>query len=189
MEQDLRNSASGNIYDSCVRACQVTSVMSDCDSMDCGLPGSSVHEVLQAGILEWLPGPPPGGLPDPGVDPTSVMSSALAGRFFMTSATWKAPTIDTNTRKRKASIHNTKVNCQITGEKNKRGREGTRPTKANPKQLTKCNISIIILNVLNAPAKRHRLDKWYKNKTHRNLTGGPVVKIPCFQSKECLFDS
>ena len=85
--------------------------------------------------------------------------------------------------------HNTKVNCQITGEKNKRGREEKRPTKANPKQLTKCNISIITLNVLNAPAKRHRLDKWYKNKTHRNLTGGPVVKIPCFQSKECLFDS
>ena len=25
-----------------------------CDPMDCGLPGSSVHGILQAGILEWV---------------------------------------------------------------------------------------------------------------------------------------
>ena len=25
-----------------------------CDSMDCSLPGSSVHGVLQASILEWI---------------------------------------------------------------------------------------------------------------------------------------
>ena len=25
-----------------------------CDSMDCSLPGSSVHEILQARILEWI---------------------------------------------------------------------------------------------------------------------------------------
>ena len=25
-----------------------------CDSMDCSTPGSSVHEILQAGILEWV---------------------------------------------------------------------------------------------------------------------------------------
>ena len=25
-----------------------------CDSMDWGLPGSSIHEILQAGILEWV---------------------------------------------------------------------------------------------------------------------------------------
>ena len=25
-----------------------------CESMDCGLPGSSVHEILQARILEWV---------------------------------------------------------------------------------------------------------------------------------------
>ena len=29
--------------------------MSDsCDPMDCSLPGSSVHGILQAGILEWV---------------------------------------------------------------------------------------------------------------------------------------
>ena len=50
-----------------------------CDPMDCSLAGSSVHGVLQAGILEWLPCPPPGDLPDPGIKPVSL---ALAGGFF-----------------------------------------------------------------------------------------------------------
>jgi len=41
---------------------------------------------------QWsgLPCSPPGDLPDPGIEPTSLMSPALAGRFFTTSATWKA---------------------------------------------------------------------------------------------------
>ena len=29
------------------------SVVSECDFMDHNPPGSSVHEILQAGILEW----------------------------------------------------------------------------------------------------------------------------------------
>ena len=37
-----------------------------------------------------FPCPPPGDLPDPGVEPASLMSPALAGRFFTTSATWEA---------------------------------------------------------------------------------------------------
>ena len=35
--------------------------------------------------------PPPGELPDPGIEPTSLMSPVLTGRFFTTSATWEAP--------------------------------------------------------------------------------------------------
>ena len=31
-----------------------------------------------------LPFPPPGGLPGPGIDPASLTSPALAGRFFTT---------------------------------------------------------------------------------------------------------
>ena len=38
-----------------------------------------------------LPCPPPGDLPDPGIEPTSLMSPALASRFFTTSTTWEAP--------------------------------------------------------------------------------------------------
>ena len=37
-----------------------------------------------------LPFPPPEGLLDPGIEPTSITSSALARRFFTTSATWEA---------------------------------------------------------------------------------------------------
>ena len=36
-----------------------------------------------------LPCSPPGDLPDPGVEPASLMSPPLAGRFFTTSATWE----------------------------------------------------------------------------------------------------
>ena len=34
--------------------------------------------------------PPPGGLSNPGIKPMSLMSPALAGRFFTTSTTWEA---------------------------------------------------------------------------------------------------
>ena len=37
-----------------------------------------------------LPCPPPGDLPDPGIKPESLMSPALEGGFFTTSATWEA---------------------------------------------------------------------------------------------------
>ena len=59
--------------------------------MDCSPPGSPVHGILQVRILEWLAGPPPGGLPDPGIELASLISSALAGKFFTTSTTWEAP--------------------------------------------------------------------------------------------------
>ena len=91
-----------------------------CDPMDCSLPGSSVHGILQAGIWEWvalpssrgssrpredpcllhllhwqvgsLPLVPPGkpSLPHPGIKPTVFMSPALIGEFFTTSTTWEA---------------------------------------------------------------------------------------------------
>ena len=38
-----------------------------------------------------LPFPSPGDLPDLGLETTSLKSSALAGGFFTTSATWEAP--------------------------------------------------------------------------------------------------
>ena len=55
-----------------------------CDPMDYSPQGSSVHGILQARVLEWVALPLPGDLPDPGIEPTSLMSSALAGGFFTT---------------------------------------------------------------------------------------------------------
>ena len=37
-----------------------------------------------------LPCPSPGDLPNPEIEPASLLSPALAGRFFTTSATWEA---------------------------------------------------------------------------------------------------
>ena len=37
-----------------------------------------------------LPFIPPGDLPDPGIEPPSLVSPALAGGFFTTSSTWEA---------------------------------------------------------------------------------------------------
>ena len=51
------------------------------DPMDGGLPGSSVQGIPQAGALEWVPFPPPGERPDPGTEPMSLVSPALASRF------------------------------------------------------------------------------------------------------------
>ena len=39
-----------------------------------------------------LPCPPPGDLPDPGIEPMYLMSPALAAGFFALSPTWKKPT-------------------------------------------------------------------------------------------------
>ena len=60
-----------------------------CDPVDCSPPGSSVHGILQARILEWVPCPPPGDIPNPGIKTASLRSPALAGGFFTTSAIWE----------------------------------------------------------------------------------------------------
>ena len=50
-----------------------------CDPMDCSPPGSSVHGILQARILAWVAmHPPPGDLPDPGIEPQSPALQAGA---------------------------------------------------------------------------------------------------------------
>ena len=50
--------------------------------MDCSPTGSSVHAILQARILEWLPCLPPRDCPELGMEPRFPKSSVLAGKFF-----------------------------------------------------------------------------------------------------------
>ena len=38
------------------------------DPVDCSPPGSSVHGILQASMLEWVAFPSPGDLPGPGTE-------------------------------------------------------------------------------------------------------------------------
>ena len=59
------------------------------------LPGSSVHGIAQARILEWEPFlelfPSPGDLPNLGMEPISLASPALAGGFFTAKPSGKLP--------------------------------------------------------------------------------------------------
>ena len=54
------------------------------------LPGSSVHSILQAGILEWV-SMPSSRASSQLRDGTCLSVPALADRFFTSSATWEAP--------------------------------------------------------------------------------------------------
>ena len=60
-----------------------------CNSMDCSPPGSSVHGILQAIKLEWIAMHSSRVSSGPRDQPVSLLSPALAGRFFTTSATWE----------------------------------------------------------------------------------------------------
>ena len=71
----------------CMRAKLLQSCLTLCDPMDCSLPGFSVHGLLQARIWSGLPCPPPGSLPNRGIEPVSLLSPARASGFFTTSAT------------------------------------------------------------------------------------------------------
>ena len=58
-----------------------------CEAMDCSLPGSSVHGIFQARILEWVAMPSSRGSSQP-MGCTQV--SCTAGKFFTVLATRKA---------------------------------------------------------------------------------------------------
>ena len=79
------------IHNTCVCVCEVTSVMSNSVTL-----WTVAHQApLSIGFSRreyWsgLPCPPLGDLPDPGIEPTSLMCPELAGRFFTTSATQEA---------------------------------------------------------------------------------------------------
>ena len=73
-----------------VHAKSLQSCVTLCDPKDCSPPGSSGHGFSRKEYWSGMSCPPPGDLPNPGIEPTSLMSPALAGGFFTTSATWKA---------------------------------------------------------------------------------------------------
>ena len=66
---------------SCVRLCETLWIRA------CQDPLSTAFSRQE----HWsgLPCPPPGNLPDPGIEPASLTFPALAGGFFATSTTWE----------------------------------------------------------------------------------------------------
>ena len=63
-----------------------------CHPMECSPPGSFVHGILQARILEWEAISSSRDLPNPGIEPASPVSPALSGRVFTTVSPVPAPT-------------------------------------------------------------------------------------------------
>ena len=80
------------VFLECVRVCAKSLQLCPflCDPVDCSLPGSSVHGILQARILEWVAMPSSRGSSRLR-DRTHVSwSSCFAGRFFTTEPPKKA---------------------------------------------------------------------------------------------------
>ena len=61
----------------CMLSC-LSSVPFFCDLMSCSLPGSSVHGILRQEYWSGLPCPPPGDLPHPRIEPTSLQSPSFS---------------------------------------------------------------------------------------------------------------
>ena len=82
------SSCNSACYILCMRAKSLQSCPVLCDPMDCH---SSVHGILPGkNIGVGCHAPPPGDLPDLGMEPWSSVSPALAGGFLTTCATWEA---------------------------------------------------------------------------------------------------
>ena len=74
----------------CVHAKLLQLCLILCNTMDCNLPGSSIHAILQARILEWI-AMSYSRESFVARDRTYVsMSTALAGSFFTINTTWEA---------------------------------------------------------------------------------------------------
>ena len=92
-------------YHVCVKLLQACLTL--CYLIDYSLPGSSVHGILQARILEWVSIPSSRRSANPGIKPISLMSPTLADGFFTTSTTWEAPEKAQNATKLKVkSVEN-----------------------------------------------------------------------------------
>ena len=66
-----------------------------CNPMDCSLPGSSVHGILQGRILGWVAIPFSRDLPDPGIEPGLHFSDGSDGKAI-------------------SSIFHVKLGCHLT---------------------------------------------------------------------------
>ena len=73
-----------------LHAKSLQSCLTLCNLMDHSPPGSSVHGISQARILAWVAFPPPGDLPDPGIESVSLPVCCIGRLVFTTSATWEA---------------------------------------------------------------------------------------------------
>ena len=73
----------------CIHAKLLQLCLTLCNPVDCSQQASLSMGFSGQEYWSRLPCPPPGDLPNPGIEPTSLTSPALAGGFFTTSTTWE----------------------------------------------------------------------------------------------------
>ena len=64
-----------------------------------------------------LPCPPPGDLPDSGIEPASLLSPALASRYFTTSTTWGTLNLPYDQQSQYWSYHNSREQVLVKSGK------------------------------------------------------------------------
>ena len=113
-------------------------------------PGPSVHGILHATTLDGLPCPPPGDLPHQGRNP-HLMSPALAGGFFTTSATQEAQHSYTK--------HEISLEDRLWQNEDKqplKKKKKGRVTAKKPKKEIKCNLKKYLINLRDRSKKREK---------------------------------
>ena len=75
-------------FNVCMHVKSLQSCPTLCNPMDHSAPLSMGFSRQES--WSWLTFPSPGDLPNQGIQPTSLMSPALAGGFFTTSTNWEA---------------------------------------------------------------------------------------------------
>ena len=85
--QKLQEGTEETVTDPCVYVCVCVCVLSpfSCDRLWYPMWGSAIHGIFQQEYWSEFPCPSPGDLPNQGIEPASLTSPALAGRFFITS--------------------------------------------------------------------------------------------------------
>ena len=76
-----------------------------CDPMDCGLPGSSGHGILQARVLEWAARPSSRGTSRLRIELASLESPSPTGRFFTAEPLGKPINEDTEAPPQKKKLN------------------------------------------------------------------------------------
>ena len=74
------------LWKGCMHTKSLQSCPTTCDHMDCTLQALLSKGFSKQEYWSGLPCPPLGDLPDTGIEPVSLTSTALIGRFFTTSA-------------------------------------------------------------------------------------------------------
>ena len=91
-EKEMKSFSTKDSPSPCMRAQLLQSCLTLCKLMDCSPPGSSVHGILQARILEWIAMPSSRGS-SPTRDQTCISYSFYTTGIFFTAELLRKPSL------------------------------------------------------------------------------------------------